>query len=220
MTIVRVKPLLIGIIGRKGAGKDTVGERLVVRHAFVRAAFADPVKQVARDLWPHLTVEQCWGPIEVKEALDVTLGVTPRWILQRLGTEVGRQGDLSAFEGLGISSGQMREALARQGVVPGPTAWVDALLASPRTQDTVVTDVRFPNESLAIRAQGGAVLKLLRPGFDTGVGNDHPSEVEVDRCDYDYLLRNDRTLPELLGRVDVILEDIRRHNGAVVRRGP
>jgi hypothetical protein len=77
-------------------------------------------------------------------------------------------------------------------------------------QDTVVTDVRFPNEAEAIRAQGGVVLKVLRPGFDTGIGNDHPSEIEVDRCAYDYLLRNDRTLPELWGRVDVVLEDIRR----------
>ena len=211
MTTVRVNPLLIGIIGRKGAGKDTVGERLVVRHAFVRAAFADPVKHVARDLWPHLSVDQCWGPIEVKEAIDALLGVTPRWILQRLGTEVGRQGDLSAFEGLGVSADRMREALTRQGVVPGPSAWVDAFLAARRTQDTVVTDVRFPNEANVLRAQGGAVIKIVQPGFDTGIGNDHPSEFEVDRCDYDYLLRNDRTLPELWGRVDVVLEDIRRH---------
>ena len=200
---------LLGLVGRKGSGKDTVGDRLVARHGFVRAAFADPVKWVARDLWPHLTVEQCWGPIELKEAMDTTLGVSPRWLLQRIGTEVGRNGDLATFAGLGVSPARMREALDRHGVVPGPSAWVDALFRALGAVDTVITDVRFPNEAEAVRDHNGWVLKILRPGFDTGVGNDHPSEREVDACAFDYLVRNDRDVPELHAKVRRILDDLR-----------
>lgn len=200
--------MLLGVVGRKGAGKDTVGDYLVARHGFVRAAFADPVKWVARDLWPHLTVEQCWGPIGVKEAVDIPLGVSPRWLLQRIGTEVGRNGDLAAFADLGVSSERMREALDRHGVVPGPLAWVDALFRAPRIANMVITDVRFPNEAEAIRAKHGSVLKLLRPGFDTGVGNDHPSEREVDACAFDYLVRNDLGVHELHAKVRRILDDL------------
>jgi hypothetical protein len=200
---------LLGLVGRKGSGKDTVGDYLVARHGFVRAAFADPVKWVARDLWPHLTVEQCWGPIEVKEAMDTTLGVSPRWLLQRIGTEVGRNGDLATFAGFGISPARMQEALDRHGVVPGPSAWVDALFRVPRAADAVITDVRFPNEAEAIRARHGWVLKLLRPDFDTRIGNDHPSEREVDACTFDYLVRNDRDVPALHAKVRRILDDLR-----------
>lgn len=200
--------MLLGLVGRKGAGKDTVGDHLVARHGFARAAFADPVKWVARDLWPHLTEAQCWGPIEVKEAVDTTLGVSPRWLLQRIGTEVGRNGDLAAFADLGISSERMREALDRHGVVPGPLAWVEALFRAPRTSNMVITDVRFPNEAEAIRARHGWVLKLLRPGFDTGIGNDHPSEREVDACAFDYLVRNDLGVRELHAKVRRILDDL------------
>jgi hypothetical protein len=200
---------LLGLVGRKGSGKDTVGDYLVARHGFVRAAFADPVKWVARDLWPHLTVEQCWGPIAVKEAVDTTLGVSPRWLLQRIGTEVGRNGDLATFAGLGVSPARMQEALDRHGVVPGPSAWVDALFRALGAVDTVITDVRFPNEAEAVRDHNGWVLKILRPGFDTGVGNDHPSEREVDACAFDYLVRNDRDVPELHAKVRRILDDVR-----------
>ena len=200
---------LLGLVGRKGSGKDTVGDYLVARHGFVRSAFADPVKWVARDLWPHLTVEQCWGPIELKEAVDAMLGVSPRWLLQRIGTEVGRNGDLATFAGLGVSPARMQEALDRHGVVPGPSAWVDALFRTLGAADTVITDVRFPNEAEAVWAHNGCVLKLLRPDFDTGVGNDHPSEQEVDACTFDYLVRNDRDVPALHAKVRRILDDLR-----------
>ena len=200
--------MLLGLAGRKGSGKDTVADELVARHGFVRFAFADPVKWVARDLWPHLTLDQCWGPIEVKEAVDTVLGASPRWILQRIGTEVGRNGDLAAFSAYGVSEARMREALERHGVVPGPTAWIDALFRAPRSSHIVIPDVRFPNEAEAVRSRHGWVLKILRPDFDTGVGNDHPSEREVDACAFDYLVRNDRGVGDLHGKIRRILADL------------
>ena len=39
--------VLIGIIGKKGSGKDTVSDYLVENHLFHKLAFADPIKQVA-----------------------------------------------------------------------------------------------------------------------------------------------------------------------------
>lgn len=71
---VSPRPTLVGVVGRKGAGKDTIVDRLASRHGYVRAAFADNVKAVARRLFPHLSTEQLWGRIELKEALDLRLG--------------------------------------------------------------------------------------------------------------------------------------------------
>ena len=86
-------------------------------------------------------------------------------------------------------------------------AW-DSLGVPAVAVDTVITDVRFPNEAEAVRDHNGWVLKILRPGFDTGVGNDHPSEREVDACAFDYLVRNDRDVPELHAKVRRILDDV------------
>lgn len=42
--------MLIGISGRMGSGKDTVGAYLVEHHGFTRYAFADQLKQLARKI--------------------------------------------------------------------------------------------------------------------------------------------------------------------------
>lgn len=204
--------MILGIAGRKGSGKDTVGDYLIARHGFCRVAFADPVKRVARDLWPHLGEDQLWGAMELKEAVDLTLGVSPRWILQRLGTEVGREGRLDTFVGLGISPGYLAHILLRHGVTPGPLAWIDAVFRTSRAGDVVVTDVRFPNEAQAIRSRPqGCVVRLVRPGVGTGHEETHPSEREVEDCPFDYLVRNDEGRTELYQKIRRLIEDVRRN---------
>lgn len=196
--------LILGVIGRKGSGKDAVGEHLCTR-GFTRIAYADLVKTIALVLFPHLTHRHLWGPIEVKEAVDPVTGKTPRWILQKLGTEVGRQGQLDVFEELGVTPAAVAAALSKFHVEPGQTAWIDALFENLDDGDFVVTDVRFPNEAEAILDRGGHVIKLVRPGFDTGTLNDHPSETEVENCRFDRLVPNDGTLADLYERVDAVL---------------
>lgn len=197
--------MIIGIVGRKGAGKDTIGERLVEQHGFKRVAFADPVKWIARSLFPTLTHEQCWGPIAVKEAFDPALGATPRQLLQLIGTEVGRQGQLDVLVPFGVPALHVIVALERFHVAPGPTAWIDALARNLQLGVShVVTDVRFPNEAEAVRKYG-LVVRVTRPGFDTGVRNDHASETEVDACAYDMEILNSGTLEDLHAKVDALV---------------
>lgn len=210
--------MLIGVVARKGHGKDTVGDHLVANHGFQKKAFADKVKSVARALFPHLTEAQCYGPIEVKEALDAITGVTPRWIFQQVGTEIGRQSNFFVFEGLGISSEMVLDVLHLYDVKPGPTAWIDALLRTEgygtlKTVEAalhpslsyVVTDVRFPNEAEAIQKKRGSIIKVVRPSFDTGAFNDHASETEVDDCPSDYEIINSGTLQDLYVQVDEVI---------------
>lgn len=189
----------IGLVGRKNSGKDTVGDYLVKEHGFKRLAFADPVKWVARKLFPELTEAQCWGSVAVKETVDPLLGFTPRWLFQTIGTEVGRMGNLRALEHVGVPSRYLEVVFTQFGICPGPAAWVNALLAYRQSQPGkhIITDVRFPNEAAAILTDKGEVWKLVRPGSDTGAFNDHPSETEVDNCPYGRLLVNDSTIETL-----------------------
>lgn len=128
--------------------------------------------------------------------------MTPRYLLQRIGTEVGRDGDLAALSGLGISAEVMAEALAFYRVKPGLNAWIDALFSFPFSRPIALADVRFPNEAEAVRARGGWVIRVERPGFDTGSFNAHASEVEVDRCQVDETFLNEGSLEDLHRLVD------------------
>jgi len=64
----------------------------------------------------------------------------------------------------------------------------------------LVDDVRFMNELDAIKAHGGLIIKIERPGFDGA--NNHASETSLD--DYtawDGIIRNDGTLEEFRAKV-------------------
>ena len=51
---------IIGIIGNKGAGKDTLGEHLTKKNNYTRYSFGDPVKQICEILF-NLDKEQLYG---------------------------------------------------------------------------------------------------------------------------------------------------------------
>ncbi|MDT8441482.1 MAG: hypothetical protein RQ723_07460 [Desulfuromonadales bacterium] len=65
----------------------------------------------------------------------------------------------------------------------------------------LVDDVRFVNELQVVRAHGGLLLKVERPGFNGA--NDHSSENSLDHVrDWDALIVNDGSLEEFLGKVE------------------
>jgi len=195
----KVPPIIIGICGRKRHGKDSVGRILRENFGFRTTAFADPVKRVAMDVY-GLSWDQCYGDGPEKEALDPRWGLSPRAIMQLLGTEVGRSihtdtwikhtldNVLSAADGEGfVERDDVGRRFNRIPPTVASTLWA-------------VTDVRFPNEAEAIRAVGGTVLKVVRPSL--GVPTDeHPSETSVDLVVADHTVANDGTLGDLRDRV-------------------
>lgn len=178
---------MIGICGRKGHGKTTAASILSEDHDLRPVAFSDAVKRVVRDVFPHLTDAQLSGG--EKEVVDSKIGAPPRWVMQRVGTEAGRGGDLSALTSVGVSEERLREAFDCCGVVLGETMWIDALFRDLSDYaNFVVHDVRFPNEAEAIRKHGGVIFKVVRP--DLCSTDEHPSETSVDRIDPEYLIHN------------------------------
>lgn len=141
--------MIIGICGLIGAGKDTAADYLVGFHGFRRDSFASTLKDAVaavfgwdRELLEGRTPEaRAW-----RERVDPwwaeRLGMpnlTPRWILQYWGTDVIRN---HFHDDIWIAALESR--LAR------------------RSDHTVISDVRFPNEVLAIKAQGGKVIWIQR----------------------------------------------------------
>ncbi len=190
--------VVIGVTGKAGSGKSTLARRLVDRVAAVRIPFAKPLKSMLLDLLETqgigLAVATRMIDGDLKEApSEVFGGRTPRHAMQTLGTEWGR-------------------ALS-------PTFWVDAwrrsvdratleASADMRRLVVVADDVRFPEEVAAIRALGGVIVRVDRPGagLAASAGN-HASET-TDIGAPDVVIVNDGDLDWLYAQVEAIVPDV------------
>lgn len=129
--------VLVGVAGFQGSGKDSVASVLTDKFGFERRAFADVLKVACRAIF-GFSHEQVHGTHADKEAVDPFWGFSPRWALQRVGTEGLRR-------------------------VVADDVWVRALERRlPATGLVVVPDVRFPNEVDMIRRLGGEVWLVER----------------------------------------------------------
>lgn len=192
---------IIGVCGRKRHGKDSVGRILKLHFGFSQTAFADPVKRVAMDVY-GLSWDQCYGDGPEKEAVIPYWGLSPRQIMQRIGTEVGR----SVHEDTWVRHTLNNIAAAADCQL---YLWRDDItqgfvqIALPRT-NWVITDVRFPNEAEKIWEMGGQVWKVERPTL-TSSEDGHDSETSVDKIDPDALILNDGSLSDLEAKVRGLL---------------
>lgn len=70
----------------------------------------------------------------------------------------------------------------------------------------VITDVRFENEAQAIKARGGVIIRIDRPGVKPI--NAHPSETAMDHWDFDYKIANASDLVSLKFTVENIYKEL------------
>lgn len=182
--------MIIGIMGRKRSGKDTVAGVLCQSHGFTRRAFADKIRAVALAIDPQIVVYPGGprhyqpGSYALSDIVDTFSWewakdhTTAREVLQHIGTGV-------------------RDHL-------GPTAWVDPVLAEidGRTGPVVIPDVRFLNEVEAIRSRGGFIWEVHRPGI-AGDDDTHVSEHEWRAAEADQWLNNAGDVGDLRAEVQL-----------------
>lgn len=136
------------------------------------------------------------------------MGLSPRKMMQLLGTEAGRQ-------------------------IIHPNIWVNALFSNYKGRkdhfsvakekyfdfpNWIIPDTRFPNEAKAIKDRNGVLIRVNRKNFTKDgryevvhdpVENPHPSETALDDyTDWDYIIENDGSLEELLSKVKQIYSEI------------
>lgn len=182
---------IIGLSGYARSGKDEAAKVLVEEFGFTRVAFADKLREVLYALNPIVDVDAARMRKTLYYVQDVIdsygwdgykespFGPEIRRLLQRLGTEAGRQ---TLWDSI----------------------WVDAALTGhPEDARLVVTDCRFPNEAQAIYDRGGHLWRIARK--DVGPANDHPSETSLDDWDFDQTIWNDGTLEKYHEQVRTVL---------------
>lgn len=169
---------VIGLIGKKRVGKDTVAAQLVESHGFARLAFADVLKEVALDVDPFVQVaDHYWRLSKLVELVGWEKAKAypdVRRLLQRFGIRI-RQVD--------------------------PNFWlrpVDTALELRKTS-VVITDVRFANEAELVRKYGGMLVRIERESVDDG--DTHESESALPEIEADVLITNDGTVQDLLSKV-------------------
>jgi hypothetical protein len=170
---------LIGLIGQKQSGKDTIYKLIeeCLKGAITceRFAFADALK------------------IEMANACGVTFDTIEqnkpifRVGLQWWGTEFRRQmcGENYWLDRL---ADQLR----------------DSAELRPQVGLRVITDCRFQNEAQFVTDRGGALVRVVRPGVCAAIDN-HSSETDLANGKADYIIANSGTIEDLAKEVSVML---------------
>lgn len=171
--------LLIGLAGKARVGKDTAGDFLEREYGLKRYAFAQPIKKAVEVMF---SLSPMFLEGELKEQDLDTLGRSPRYLMQTLGTEWGRK---MVHPDVWLKAGEMwleNQVLACD-------------LADVPFHGAVITDVRFENEAQWIREHGGVVLHIYRD--DAIQVNEHVSEAGVQlQGDVDYMIENNGTVEQ------------------------
>lgn len=177
-----LKPRLqvIGISGYARSGKDTIAEHLISK-GYIRGSFADAIREALLRLDPVVNGNRVSTLVEQLGWEAAKSDPEIRALLQRLGTEVGRE-------------------------MFGDNIWIDHLFDSlPDGSKVVISDVRYPNEAEAIEAIGGQVWRVNRPGISAV--NAHISDSALDEYTFPVVLSNSGSIDDLHYAVDSILGD-------------
>lgn len=217
------KPILIGLTGLAGAGKDTAADALVLRAGFHKLAFADALRlevehayelpandRLLRDRatketpTDRLALGWCTD-IEFVQAVnravfagdmplsELDVPRSPRQILQWWGTEYRRAQNEAYW---------LIKLLERS---------IGLMQVGTRRQ--VITDCRFANEAQAVRNAGGEIWQVFRPGLALVEGG-HASQTSGDALRPERILVNNGTLDALATQALRLLAKV--HGGAVL----
>jgi hypothetical protein len=145
------QPRLLGLYGQKQQGKSTIAQFLVERHQYQEFSFAGVLKKGVAHLF-----SLSWSQMEdarLKETLDLRWGVTPRYLLQRVGTELFRQQ---------ITRYLPHIRLQKVFWIDHFLHWHQKLMETQPHCRMVVSDVRFQDEIEIIQDCGGDIWCVQR----------------------------------------------------------
>lgn len=184
--------MILGLCARKQNGKDTMADYLCQKYKFIKLTFATPLKEACKLLF-GFTEEQING--DKKEVIDTRWGVSPRTVLQFIGTDLFRK--------------QMKT------IIPGieDNFWViclknniEQILKNYPNARIVISDVRFPNEAKIIQQLKGQTVKIIRSSINN-TSDQHASEKMTDNIKCDFIIENNGTKDQFYEKIDKFVSD-------------
>jgi hypothetical protein len=188
------KKIIIAFIGFKQVGKSTAAKYLKENYGYkshnfkdslvteMKENFPDLLKEIQYDLWyTACTKTDDWD--QAIPSIDYLFNLKPplmRALMQNYGTDVRRKGNKNY--------------------------WVKQWRDSLPDKKVVVDDVRFLNEAECVQANGGVLIRLVRPDIETG--GEHKSETEQLHIKEDYTISAEKGDHEALYReLDKIMQN-------------
>ena len=207
---------IVGILGRKGSGKDTIAEALKDL-GFVQESFAKPVyEEVAAAfgvtvelLSRRETKETPMSELDLGKCKDATFVAAAYVALYKefgpnASISLPLPSDVLGLKGIYLSP---RKALQLWGTEyrrqQDNHYWVKKLhdrIEASGAKLVVISDVREPMEAAWVKRQdNGLVLKVIRPGnpYEGGELANHSSETLVDAIAFDLDVYNEDTVTQL-----------------------
>ena len=212
--------MLIGINGYAGSGKDTVGKIIqYLLSAFNGVNLEKILNKYEEYEW--MLEEQSEWEIKkfagkLKQIASLLTGIS----IDKFEDQEFKKKNLGSewnIHGMPMTVREFLQKLGTDGLRDGlhGNVWVNALFAdykcipvdrAPKGWDCdnwIITDVRFPNEAKAIKDRGGIIIRVDRPGIKPI--NNHPSEISLDKWEFDYKIANVSDLKSLALTVETIL---------------
>lgn len=191
---------IIGITGKAGSGKDTVARFILENPAFSHfkvRSFAGPLKEVVCAL-TGCSMKDLENPDFKKKEVP---GFPPIYEMEYKKTF--KKSDLF-IPNIKERPCTYRDLLQYIGTDMfkdkfGADFWINRLKID---SDTIITDVRFPEEADFVESNGGTLISISRPG-DRGIVKHVSEDLKLVG---DYHIDNTGTLEDLKERVQNILE--------------
>ncbi len=173
--------MIIGLVGKMKSGKSEAAKALVSK-GFVCLKMADPLKDMLRGM--GLTDAELEGHLK-EYPCPLLMGHTPRYAMQTLGTEWGR--DI------------LHQNIWTHNWTHRAQHCVDA------GKSVVCDDVRFPNEADAVISAGGVLVRVVG---QNSLESEHSSESYYDDIPVSYYINNIDGVEELQGKMYDVLSKI------------
>lgn len=155
--------MILALAGKRGVGKTTSALFMARRHGFIRKSFAEPLRQISKQIFNFSDSD---FEVANKERKFMLYDWTPREFLIRLGGLI-RFHDKDYF--------------------------VNAALRDMNTKDDLVfDDCRFPEEANKIRYFGGKVVLIKRYASLNPFSSplDDITETSMDNYKFDYIIED------------------------------
>jgi hypothetical protein len=189
------RPLLIGLTGFAGHGKTTATNMLKTFN-FYEYAFADPLKRGCMEMF-GLTEEQCFDD-KLKNIIDPYWGVSPREVLQKVGTELFRN--------------QLKNAIPNINLGESGILWIrnfEKYYETNKSKNIIVSDVRNIDEAQIIKKLGGFMIRIHNPRIKMkDAYRNHASEQMINKIKYDCHLMNDGDFSDLFRDISYIIRAV------------